>query len=191
MFEKNENKVVMLNNMQFDLDSLDSMKRVCLTKIAKILKIKGWYNMNKPKLIASIREACKHFNNNNENEEEKELSNNMVSNNESRSMNANQNEKEYATQITRENVDIPKKDRNEYIDAIEVGIIIAFALSENKAMSAKVENIKKENGKVVQVVCVAKDNKKYKVPREAILWVKTGARWPKGVYEKFKAINDD
>lgn len=95
----------------------------------------------------------------------------------------------YATQIP----SAPKKPQSEYINNIEVGMIIAFKISENKAISAKVEKISRgsDSEGISMVYCRTKNGIEYKVPRKAIIWVKTGTRWPRGIFLQLKKGSDD
>lgn len=180
-----------------------------LLELAKVLKISGRHNMSKAYLIDNIiasRIACETFNsrlNNNDNIFDDEENENMDNNNivttaeetnfdtsftEEKFANA---EDEYAVQIGTES----KKSQDDYINNIEVGMIIAFKVSPDKAISAKVEDIdydiKNENeGSVLRTLntayCRTKNGIEYKVPRKAIIWVKTGARWPRGIFLQLK-----
>jgi hypothetical protein len=83
------------------------------------------------------------------------------------------------------------KTKNDYIRNAEEGLIVAFRLNfENKSglkltkvISGKIiENNKDDEIYVIET----RNGLKYGVPYAAVLWVKTGGRWPKGIYEEMK-----
>lgn len=78
---------------------------------------------------------------------------------------------------------IDMKKKMNYIENVAVGTIVAFKLSNGRVKSAMVMaksptrrklKLETEYGKV------------FKVDYEDIVWVKTGNRFPKGVYEALK-----
>jgi hypothetical protein len=93
------------------------------------------------------------------------------------------------------------KSKEDYIVDAEEGVIVAFRLNFKsnsgtpltKVISGKVlENNKEEETYVIET----RNGLKYGVPYAAVVWVKTGNRWPKGVYEEMKkgsveVIHDD
>ena len=68
-----------------------------------------------------------------------------------------------------------------YLDNLSIGQLVAFKISDEKIASAKVIEIK-DNDLIVE----SKYGKKNNITKEDIVWVKTGRRWPKSIYEKFK-----
>lgn len=172
-----------------------------LLELAKVLKISGRYDMNKETLINNIiasRNACETFkarldvNTNTNDEEEKENNMNNVKNTteviDTSATTAN-SENDYAVQIGAES----KRSQADYINNIDIGMIIAFKVSPDKAISAKVEDIDYDTEKegptsrtLTTVYCRTKNGIEYKVPRKAIIWVKTGTRWPRGIFLQLK-----
>ena len=172
-----------------------------LLELAKVLKISGRYDMNKETLINNIiasRNACETFkerlNVNTTDDEEK--ANNMdnvkntteVIDTPTTTATAN-SENDYAVQIGAES----KRSQADYINNIDIGMIIAFKVSPDKAISAKVEDIDYDTEKegpdsrtLTTVYCRTKNGIEYKVPRKAIIWVKTGTRWPRGIFLQLK-----
>lgn len=69
-----------------------------------------------------------------------------------------------------------------YVDRIQRGMLVAF-MYEGKMKSAKVieKSTKRRKLKLQTKVGII-----YVVDYNAVAWVKTGARWPKGVYELLK-----
>lgn len=160
-----------------------------LREEAKSLKVKFWYNKTKAELVSGILEATAE---NNENVEE---NNNMEEIREAtipedsavERVEAVQAEDEIAADNSYATLISHKKTPGEYIDNVEVGMIIAFATEPEKAISAKVKEIfKAEDNGVKEVLAVSKNGYTYKVPRAAIIWVKTGHRWPRGIYDKLR-----
>lgn len=56
-------------------------------------------------------------------------------------------------------------------------MFIAFKVTPKKALSGKVLQVNESNVEVA-----TKNGIKFTVEKKNILWVKTGSRWPKGVY---------
>lgn len=75
------------------------------------------------------------------------------------------------------------KDKDYYIEHVQVSTLIAFRVSGKKAKSGKV--IKKST-KNRRVMVETEYGAQFIVPFEDIIWVKTGKRWPKGVYKMLK-----
>lgn len=71
------------------------------------------------------------------------------------------------------------------IENIGVGTIVAFETEDGKVKSAKVINKSTKNKKLKAETSYGKI---YIVPFDKVIWVKTGARWPRGVYNLLKGI---
>ena len=172
-----------------------------LLELAKVLKISGRYDMNKETLINNIiasRNACETFKarldvntNTNDDEEKENNMDNVKNTNEviDASTTTANSENDYAVQIGAES----KRSQADYINNIDIGMIIAFKVSPDKAISAKVEDIDYDTEKegsdsrtLTTVYCRTKNGIEYKVPRKAIIWVKTGTRWPRGIFLQLK-----
>ena len=74
--------------------------------------------------------------------------------------------------------------KKNYIDNLTEGMLIAFKFGENKAKSAKVIR-KSTRDRKVEVE--TEYGAKFIVSFDDILWVRTGVRWPRGIYEMLKA----
>jgi transcription termination factor Rho len=74
-----------------------------------------------------------------------------------------------------------KKSKTEYINNVRVGDLLAFKVNETKILSGKVEQIAKD-----MLVVETKNGIRFNVRKKNIVWVKTGDRWPKGIYEALK-----
>lgn len=75
------------------------------------------------------------------------------------------------------------KPKDNYIDSAKIGTIIAFKINDTKVISGMIEEVVSE-GKEFKVR--TKNGVKFMVKRKNIVWVKTGDRWPKGVYLALK-----
>lgn len=76
-----------------------------------------------------------------------------------------------------------------YIKNADLGTIVAFISRSGKAKSAKIIGRDVEN-EVLEVE--TSYGAKFKIDFSDVIWVRTGKRWPKGVYELLKGIaNED
>lgn len=82
-------------------------------------------------------------------------------------------------------VDVDMKQKMPYIEAAEVGTIVAFRLPNGKVKSAK---IVKKSTKKRRFMLETDYGASYVVNYEDIVWVRTGQRWPRGVYELLKGL---
>lgn len=81
-------------------------------------------------------------------------------------------------------IDESKGNRSSYVDNIRIGVLIAFRVNDRKALSGKVEEIHGEG-----FVVSTKNGIRFNVRKKNVMWVKTGDRWPKGVYLALKGEN--
>ena len=70
-----------------------------------------------------------------------------------------------------------------YIEKVNLGCLVAFKTSNGKVKSAK---IVKRSIKERMLLLETEYKSVYKVSFDDVLWVKTGNRWPKGIYELLK-----
>ena len=84
------------------------------------------------------------------------------------------------------NIDWEQKEL--YIESSEIGTIVAFKLSSGKVKSAKIVN---RNRKKKKLKLETRYGAEYIVSYDSIIWVRTGKRWPKGVYNLLKGIDDN
>ena len=142
---------------------------------AKVLNISGHWDMTKPQLIEAIVRA--------ENAEVKE------SESATEEITIDNDEVNVETETKRENsVSINMEQKQKYLDNIQIGALVAFKVSETKAKSAKV--IKKST-KSRKLMVETSYGTTHVIPFEDILWVRTGARWPRGVYNMLKGIGEE
>ena len=143
-------------------ETLQSKNCKELREIAKGLKIQGRWDMTKEELITNI-------------------------------MAASENGKSDADEINDQNitdecksddqVHINMEQKMRYIENVELGTIVAFRLANGRVKSAKVV---KKSTKSRKLKLETNYNAEYIVSYDDIIWVRTGKRWPKGVYELLK-----
>ena len=75
-----------------------------------------------------------------------------------------------------------------YVEGVEIGTIVAFRLSSGKVKSAKVVKKSTKNRKLKLETDYGAE---YIVSYDDIVWVRTGKRWPRGVYNLLKGLVDD
>lgn len=148
-------------------ETLQSKNCKELREIAKGLKIQGRWDMTKEELITNI-------------------------------MAASENVKSDADEIndqsaideckTDDQVHINMEQKMRYIENVELGTIVAFRLANGRVKSAKVV---KKSTKSRKLKLETNYNAEYIVSYDDIIWVRTGKRWPKGVYELLKGKVDN
>lgn len=90
---------------------------------------------------------------------------------------------------TRDDEDARKAEKLERLRKVEIGVVVAFKHPEkDKVVSAKIvkkstqrEKLMVETSYGLQLV----------IGFEDVIWIKTGKRWPKGVYNLLKGIKDE
>lgn len=154
-----------------------------LREVAKNLNISGRWDMTKVQLIEAITRA------------EGEKANvggiaKVIDNNVNESAtdekvidNKNHVEAETNEEVPANKVNAEQKQK--YLNNIQIGTIVAFKLSDNKAKSAKVVKKSTKNRKLQVETSYGAQ---YIIPFENVIWVKTGSRWPKGVYNMLKGV---
>lgn len=85
------------------------------------------------------------------------------------------------------NADVDMEQKMPYIEGAVVGTIVAFRLPNGKVKSAK---IIKKSTKRRQFMLETDYGAQYITPYEDIIWVRTGKRWPRGVYKLLKGLVD-
>lgn len=156
-------------------------KKTCkeLRELAKELNISGRWDMTKDQLIDAILGA-EVVENTNESESAKDEY--KVDNQENVVEVEDKVEKESA------NVDVDMAQKMPYIENIEIGTLVAFRLSNGKVKSAKVTRKSTKNRKLKLETDYGAE---YIVSFDDIVWVRTGKRWPRGVYKLLKGLVDD
>lgn len=145
-----------------------------LREKAKELDISGRWNMTKVQLIEAITRA----EGENTNEDSESATDEKVIDNNS----------DAEVEINEENsTNINVEQKQKYLDNIQIGTLVAFKISEEKAKSAKVIR-KSTKSRKLQVE--TSYGAIYTIPFEDVLWVRTGKRWPRGVYNMLKGIGE-
>lgn len=150
-----------------------------LRELAKERNISGRWDMTKAQLIDAIlrAEVVK-----NTNESESAKDENKVDNH------ANNVEAEVKIKKESANVEIDMEQKMPYIENIEIGTLVAFRLSNGKVKSAKVTRKSTKNRKLKLETDYGAE---YIVSFDDIVWVRTGKRWPRGVYKLLKGLVDE
>lgn len=142
---------------------------------AKNLNIAGRWDMTKMQLIEAIVRAEK----TDVDESESAIDKTAIDN----------DEVNVETETKRENsVSINREQKQKYLDSIQIGALVAFKVSERKAKSAKV--IKKST-KQRKLMVETSYGATSVISFDDVLWVRTGNRWPRGVYNMLKGIGDE
>ena len=79
-------------------------------------------------------------------------------------------------------------NREAYVDSAKVDMIVAFKLPNGKVKSAKI--IKRSTPKR-RFLVETKYGAQFVISFDDVVWVKTGTRWPKYVYNLMKGIGDN
>lgn len=82
------------------------------------------------------------------------------------------------------------RTKQSYINSLEPDQLVAFKHGD-RLISAKVAEVNKEADEVTSILVVTKNGSRYVVKPEDISWVKTGSRWPAGIYNALKANRKD
>lgn len=96
-------------------------------------------------------------------------------------------EKEEKESAGNESHEVNMEQKMQYIEEVEIGTLVAFRLSSGKVKSAKVIRKSTKNRKLKLETDYGAV---YIVSYEDIVWVRTGKRWPKGVYKLLKGLVD-
>lgn len=76
-----------------------------------------------------------------------------------------------------------KKTRADYVAEAPIGSIVAFVTEDGKYKSAKIIN---RSSKRSVLKLRTSYGKEFQVPYQSVLWVKSGERWPRGIYNLLK-----
>lgn len=87
---------------------------------------------------------------------------------------------------TESNVDM--KQKMPYIENVEIGTLVAFRLSNDKVKSAKVVKKSTKNRKLKVETNYGAT---YIISYDDVVWVRTGKRWPRGIYKLLKGLVDE
>lgn len=146
-----------------------------LRELAKVMNISGRWGMTKKQLIDAILGAEK-----NVEVTESAKENDKVDNPDAEVENKIENKST--------NIDVDFEGKMQRIKAIEIGTLVAFKLSNGKVKSAKVTRKSSKNSRL-QVE--TEYGASYIINYEDVIWVRSGKRWPRGVYMMLKGLVDD
>lgn len=149
-----------------------------LRELAKGMNISGRWGMTKEQLIDAIlgAEVVQTTDKSESAKDECKVDNHGVAEVEDKV------EKESAS------VEVDMKQKMPYIENIEIGTLVAFRLSNGKVKSAKVTRKSTKNRKLKLETDYGAE---YIVSFDDIVWVRTGKRWPRGVYKLLKGLVDE
>lgn len=80
-----------------------------------------------------------------------------------------------------------KRTREDYIATAPIGSIVAFITDDGKYKSAKIINRSTARRYLKLQTAYGRE---YKVPYTSVIWVKTGSKWPRGIYNLLKGIGE-
>lgn len=165
---------------------LEAKTKKELRTIATELQITGRWDMTKPQLIEAILRAKSAEVSKQENvvEEIPQSANDecKVDNHKCENVEAEDKvENESAS------VQVNMKQKMSYIENIDIGTIVAFRLSNGKVKSAKVTRKSTKNRKLKLETDYGAE---YIISYDDVVWVRTGKRWPRGVYKLLKGQVD-
>lgn len=149
-----------------------------LRELAKDMNISGRWDMTKDQLIDAIlgAEVLKKNDESESAKDECKIDNHDVAEVEDKV------EKESAS------VEVDMKQKMPYIENVEIGTLVAFRLSNGKVKSAKVVKKSTKNRKLkVETNYGAA----YIISYDDVVWVRTGKRWPRGIYKLLKGLVDE
>lgn len=164
---------------------LEAKTKKELRAIATELEITGRWDMTKPQLIDAILGA-----------KSAKIGEHEMSGEDLKSA----NDEHKIDNHKRVNVEVENKVENEsasvkvnmeqkmhYIENVDIGTIVAFRLSNGKVKSAKVTRKSTKNRKLKLETDYGAE---YIISYEDVVWVRTGKRWPRGVYQLLKGQVD-
>lgn len=88
-----------------------------------------------------------------------------------------------------------RSGKAEYLVTANIGTLVAFQdFSKKGFVKTKAAKVVKNEPQDSVLILETEYGKRYSVDYKNVLWVRTGNRWPRGVYELFKAgyvkVND-
>ena len=154
--------------------------------IATELEITGRWDMTKPQLIDAILGANSAKCGKQENmvNESSQSANDEVKVDNQECDNV---EAEDKVENKSASVKVNMEQKMSYIENIDIGTIVAFRLSSGKVKSAKVTRKSTKNRKLKLETDYGAE---YIVSYDDVVWVRTGKRWPRGVYKLLKGQVD-
>lgn len=175
---------ILQSKRRMELDKLTCSE---LRGIAKGLSISGRWDMTKPELVEAIlRAENAEVGNGNGASVVQDTKQSAKDECKVDNQTDGTNNVEAEDKVENESANVHKFDMEQkmhYIENIEIGTIVAFKLSNGKVKSAKVVKKSTKNRKLKLETDYGAE---YIVPYESVIWVRTGKRWPRGVYNLLK-----
>lgn len=166
---------------------LEAKTKKELRAIATEMEITGRWDMTKAQLIDAILGAKSAESSKQENVEEvvSQSANDecKVDNHECENVEVEEKVENDSANVAKVNME----QKMSYIENIDIGTIVAFRLSNGKVKSAKVTRKSTKNRKLKLETDYGAE---YIVSFDDIVWVRTGKRWPRGVYKLLKGQVD-
>lgn len=168
---------------------LEAKTKKELRVIATELEITGRWDMTKAQLIDAILRA-KSVKNIKSKDIEEEIP--KSANDECKIDNQDDVNVEVEEKVENESANVAKVNINteqkmSYIENIGIGTLVAFRLPNGKVKSAMVTRKSTKNRKLKLETDYGAE---YIVSFNDIIWVRTGKRWPRGVYKLLKGLVD-
>jgi len=163
---------------------LETKTKKELRAIATELEITGRWDMTKEQLIDAILRAKSA-----EVSKQENAANLQSAKDECKIDNHENNNVEVEDKVENESagVKVNMEQKMSYIENIDIGTIVAFRLSNGKVKSAKVIRKSTKNRKLKLETDYGAE---YIISYEDVIWVRTGKRWPRGVYKLLKGQVD-
>ena len=114
-----------------------------------------------------------------------ELVDNIISTQQANNHDKKSNEEQ---QVENKDISESRDVKDRYLDTADIGCLVAFKIETGKVKSAKIVK-RSTSGRKLKVETAY--GMEYIVPYDNVLWVKTGTRWPKGVYMLLKGISQE
>lgn len=168
---------------------LEAKTKKELRAIATELEITGRWDMTKPQLVDAILGAKSVENDNEDVKLIGVVTKAESANDECKVDNHECENVEAEDKVENESagVKVNMEQKMSYIENIDIGTIVAFRLSNGKVKSAKVARKSTKNRKLKLETDYGAE---YIVSYDDIVWVRTGKRWPRGVYKLLKGQVD-
>ena len=163
---------------------LEAKTKKELRAIATELEIVGRWDMTKPQLIEAILRAKSAK----VSKQENVVNENSQSAKDEHKVDSQKCENvEVEDKVENESANVNMEQKMTYIENIGIGTIVAFRLPNGRVKSAKVMRKSTKNRKLKLETDYGAE---YIVSYDDIIWVRTGKRWPRGVYKLLKGQVD-
>lgn len=163
---------------------LEAKNKKELRAIATELEIVGRWDMTKPQLIEAILRAKSAKSSKQENVVNKTS---QSAKDECKVDNQECKNVEVEDKVENESANVNMEQKMTYIENISIGTIVAFKLPNGRAKSAKVVRKSTKNRKLKLETDYGAE---YIISYDDVIWVRTGKRWPRGVYKLLKGQVD-